>query len=125
MNTTQLRLAGAGAFFLVILLSGLWLLRTGKPYSGLVSTIHKLVALAAGISLAVIIFQINRAAGLSATEWIVTVVTGVVFLAAGISGGLAMTDIPMAGALLTVHRVTLSLAVLGSAATLYLLRGRY
>lgn len=125
MNTTQLRLAGAGAFFLVILLSGLWLLRTGKPYGVLVSTIHKLVALAAGISLAVIIFQINRAAGLSATEWIVTVVTGVVFLTAGISGGLAMTDISAAGAFLTVHRVTLSLAVVASAVTMYLLQGRF
>jgi len=123
MNMTQTRFVYAGLFFLVILLSGLWMLRTGKPYSVLVSTIHKLVALAAGISLAVIIFQINRAAGLSATDWIVSVATGVVFLTAGITGGLAMTDIPTAPTFLTVHRVALSLAVLASAATLYLLRG--
>jgi hypothetical protein len=123
MSISQTRFVYAGLFFLVILLSGLWMLRTGKPYSVLVSTIHKLVALAAGISLAVIIYQTNRAAGLSATDWMVSVATGVVFLTAGISGGLAMTDIPMASTFLTLHRVALSLAVLGSAATLYLLRG--
>jgi hypothetical protein len=47
MSTNQLRVVSAGLFFLFIFLSGFWLSRTGKPYSGIILTIHKLIGLAA------------------------------------------------------------------------------
>ena len=45
MGTTQLRLVGAGFIFLATFISGYWLSRKGKPYSGIMLTIHKLVVL--------------------------------------------------------------------------------
>jgi hypothetical protein len=36
MDTTQLRIFGAGVFFLLIFLSGIWLTRSGKPYSAII-----------------------------------------------------------------------------------------
>ena len=37
----------AGLFFVFILLSGVWLSRTGRPLNVLILTIHKLISLAA------------------------------------------------------------------------------
>jgi hypothetical protein len=123
MTTSQWRLAGAAAFFLVIFVSGFWLRRTGKPYSVMISNIHKLVALAAGILLLIILFRVNRETGLGTTEWVVGVVTGLLLLVNGISGGLVMLDTPMQAVVSVMHMILPFLALLSSAATLYLLIG--
>jgi succinate dehydrogenase/fumarate reductase cytochrome b subunit len=123
MDTTRWRVVGTGVLFLVIFISGFWLSRAGKPYNVILSTVHKLIGLAAGVFLVVIIFQVNRTAGLSTTEWIVSVVTGLLFLVNGVSGGLVMTGNPMPAILSTIHRIVPYLIVLSTAATLYFLVG--
>ncbi len=47
MITNQLRVIGAGLFFLFIFLSGIWLSRSGKPYSVVILSIHEFISLAA------------------------------------------------------------------------------
>ena len=107
--------------FLVIFVSGFWLNRSGKPYNVIISTIHKLVALAAGILLLIIIIRASRESSLSTTGLIIGVVTGLLFLANGVTGGLLMTDNPMPTVISMMHLITPFLAALSSAVTLYLL----
>ena len=47
MNIT-VRAVVAGLFFLFVLLSGIWLSRKGRPLNVGISTVHKLISLAAG-----------------------------------------------------------------------------
>ena len=47
MSTTQLRIAGAGLFFVFIFLFGFWLSRSGKPYN-LVDLYHPQIGRAGG-----------------------------------------------------------------------------
>lgn len=122
MNTT-VRAIVAVLSFLVIFLSGIWLSRSGKPLNVGISTIHKLVGLAAGIFLLVTIYQRNRLVPLTATEWIVTGVTGLCFVGTVVSGGFLSTDKPMPVALLRVHQIVPVLTLLSSGATLYLMLG--
>lgn len=124
MTTTLLRVTGTGLFFLFIFLSGIWLSYSGKPLSTIILTIHKLIALAAGVFLVTIIHRISRVSELGATELTAVVVTGLLFLATGISGGFLSTDKPMPTAILRIHQIMPFLTVLSTAATLYLLLGR-
>lgn len=126
MSTVQLRFVGAGLSFLLILLSGFCLSRTGKPYSGIILSVHKLIALAAVILLGITIRRIHQAGALGAIELLVVAVGGLFFLGTMVTGGLLSIpmDKAMPGIVHKLHQVTPYLTVLSTAATLYLLRGR-
>jgi len=124
VSGTESRFAGAGLFFLLIFLSGIWLSRSGRPLNGILSTIHKLIALAAAVFLVVTIYQINQVAELSAIGLAAGVVTGLLFLGTGIVGGVLSTDKPLPGVILRLHQIGPVLTVLSTAVTLYFLLGR-
>jgi hypothetical protein len=123
MNTTT-RAVVAGLFFLFIFLSGIWLSRSGRPLNVAISTVHKLISLAAGIFILVTIHNRNGMVPLNATEWMAIVVTGLCFLVTVASGGFLSADKPMPVAVLRVHQIAPLLTALSSGATLYLLLGR-
>lgn len=110
----------AGAFVVVFLL-GFRLTRSGRPYSGLVLTIHKLVALAALVILALLVGRAARTAPLDAVVWVASLAGAVIFVVAIISGGLLSTDKALPPVVKALHRVSPFLAALASAATLYFL----
>jgi hypothetical protein len=124
METTQLRVVDAGLFFLFIFLSGFWLSRSGKPYSGIIYNIHKLISLAAVVFLVITIYRINQVAELSAMGLTAGVVTGLFFLGTIIAGGLLSTGKPTPAAILTMHQITPFLTVFSTAVTLYLVLSR-
>jgi hypothetical protein len=119
MNTAA-RAVVAGISFLFVFLSGIWLSRAGQPLNVGISTIHKLISLAAGIFLLVTICQRNQVVPLNTTEWIAVVTTGLCFLGTVASGGFLSSDKPMPVALRRLHQVGPVLAALSSAGTLYL-----
>jgi len=120
MSITQLRVAGAGLFFLLIFLSGLWLSHSGKPLNVIILTIHKLISVAAIVFLVITIYRINQAATLSMIGLTACVVTGLFFLGTIIAGGLLSTGKPMPAAILTMHQITPFLTVFSTSVTLYL-----
>jgi hypothetical protein len=123
---------GAGAVFLVILLSGYGLSRSGKPYGTLVFTLHKLVAVAAVVTLGVTVYRMNRAGTLTAAGLASAIVSGVFFLGTMATGGVLSVEAGTEAALPAtvsafvrkLHQVTPYLTVLSTAAALYLLRGK-
>jgi|WetSurMetagenome_2_1015567.scaffolds.fasta_scaffold1010977_1 hypothetical protein len=124
MSTLTLRIIGTGVLFIFVFLSGVWLSNSGKPLSVVISTIHKLIGLAALIFIGATIYQLNQAAPLTALELGAAVITGLLFVVTMITGGLLSTGQPVAAAILTVHRIGPALTVLSTAATLYLLANR-
>jgi hypothetical protein len=124
MGTTKLRVIGTGLFFLFIFLSGFWLSRTGKPYSTIIFTIHKLIGLAAGVFLVMTVYRIHQVAPLSPVEITAIVVTVLFFAANVATGGLLSTDKTMPSVILRLHQITPYLTVLSTAVTLYLLLSR-
>lgn len=123
MNSTANAIV-AGLFFMFIFLSGFWLSRRGRPLNVAISTVHKLISLAAGAFLLVTIYQRNQVVPLNTREWIAILVTGLCFLGTVASGGVLSSDKPMPVAVLRIHQVVPVLTALSSAATLYLVLGR-
>jgi hypothetical protein len=133
MSTNQLRVVGTGLFFLLIFLSGFWLSRSGKPYSSIIFNIHKLVGLAAGVFLIMTVYKTHQLAPLSPVEITAIVITVLIFVGTVAAGGLVSVDAagglesinqPIRAAISMMHKLLPYLAVLSTAATLYLLLSR-
>lgn len=121
MSSTQIKFISAGMFFLFIFLSGFWLSRTGKPYSTLTFTIHKLIGLAMGIFLIISVHQIHQAASLSPVQIGAIVITVLLFVVTVAAGGLLSIEKPVPLAFSLLHKGLPHLAVLSTGGTLYLL----
>ena len=119
---TPLRIAGATLFFLFIILSGLWLSKSGRPFSTGILTIHKLISIGAVVFLAITIYQINKTSRLSTIDLVAAVVNGVFFLTTIITGGLVSALKTTPTAIIRVHQITPWLTTLSTAASLILLR---
>jgi hypothetical protein len=122
MTTTKMIIAGI--FFLFIFLFGYSLNRSGKPYSTLILTLHKLISLAAFAFLAWTIYQVNQEAALSTVELVLSVLSGVFFVGSIISGGLLSTHLELPESVKTVHQITPRLTLITAAVSLYLLLAR-
>jgi hypothetical protein len=121
MSTTQVRVVGAGLLMVVILLSGLWVSGSGKPYSTFPFTIHKLAGLAVGVLLGVIVYHANEVAPLGAVEIAAIVVTVLCFVGTVVAGGVLSVAKETPAIVLRLHQIIPVLAVLSTAGTLYLL----
>jgi hypothetical protein len=123
MNTNQLRVAGVGAGFLIMFLSGFWLSRTGKPYGTFIFPIHKLIGVGMGILLFVMVRQIHQTTSLSSIEIAAVVVTVLSFLAIVTTGSLLSIPIskPMPDIVSKLNKILPYFTVLSTTVTLYLL----
>lgn len=102
---------GLGVGALVICASGVWLTRAGRPFSTATLTVHKLVALACVVVVAVLAWRVGRATSLSAGEWAGIAAAVVLCVAAFVSGGVASAMEPAPASVVWAHRVGSWLAV--------------
>jgi heme A synthase len=121
MSTTQVRVAGVGLSFVLIFLSGIWLSHLGKPYNTGVFTVHKLVGLAVGILLGVMVYQTHKAAPSDPVQIAAIVITVLFFIGTVAAGGLLSIDLEVPAFVQRLHQFLPALTVLSTAGTLYLL----
>ncbi|NTU75155.1 MAG: hypothetical protein HGA53_02975 [Anaerolineaceae bacterium] len=110
----------AGLFFVFIILSGLWLSRTGRPLNVFILTIHKLVSLGALAFLVISVYRIHLATPLSPAVIIACAVTLLFFIVLIATGGLLSTAKAMPITILKVHQIMPYLLIISTAANLYL-----
>jgi hypothetical protein len=111
----------AGLFFLFIFLSGFWLSRTGKPYSTLIFTVHKLIGLAMGIFLIISVYRVHQAGALTPVQIAAIVVTVLLFITTVAAGGMLSIDKPVPLVISWIHKFLPYMTVLSTGGTLYLL----
>jgi len=111
----------AGIFFSFIFLSGFWLSSTGKPYSTLIFTIHKLIGLALGVFMGMTVYRIHQTASLNLVQVLMIIVTILLFIATVSAGGALSIDKSMPLAVSYLHKGLPFLAVISTGITLYLL----
>jgi hypothetical protein len=122
MNTTTTRLIAAGMLFLFTVLSGVVVSKGGRPYNAAVFGIHKLVALATVILLALVIRQQFKSGDAGALlELGVIVITGALFLTLIVTGALLSLDLQLPAAVLRIHQVAPILTLVSSVIAVVLL----
>jgi hypothetical protein len=122
MHANPLTMPAITVLFIVVFLLGFLLRRSGKPYSGLMLTVHKLISLAVIILLALLVYRFNQATPLDSTALLTAVLTVVFFVVAIISGGLVSIDRPTPPVVRALHWATPFLTIAGVAATCFLLK---
>jgi len=110
-----------GVLFILTLVFGSRLSRSGKPYDGLIFNIHKLIALAAVVVTAI---QTFNAPKIGVTQPILIgllIVLGLCAVALFVTGALMSANKATGRAALTIHKIAPLLAILAAIGTLYLL----
>jgi len=113
-----------GVLFILTLVFGFWLSRSGKPYNGLNFNIHKLIALAAVIVAAIQAFNALKIGEAAPLLIVLLIVIGLCAVALFVTGALMSTNKATGHALLTIHRIAPLLAVIAAIGILYLLGER-
>ncbi len=124
-----------GLLFLITLFSGIGLSRnlglndprlSGKPIADALSTVHKLMALATVITLAVAIRRLHRGIQFSDIELALVIVAGLFLLLMIISGSLLSLGGARSNEILAIHKVLSALTIIPAFGVIYLLtRGRW
>jgi hypothetical protein len=107
------------AFLAVTFVFGYWLVRLGRPYSGVLLTVHKLASLAALVVLGMILIRARRDGMLDPRTVAAGALAGLSFILAIISGGLMTALSPAPAAALAAHRVAPLVALILTALVLY------
>jgi hypothetical protein len=89
----------------VVFGSGIWLARGGRPYGVGLTTVHKLVDLAAVVVIGTMVFQAHRASPLPMVEWVVVGLAALFSIAGFITGGLVSARETIPNSVLWLHRV--------------------
>ena len=123
MSTWQVRVAGVVLSFVLIILSGIWLSHLGKPYNTGVFAVHKLVGVAVGILLGVMVYQAHKATPLDAVRIAAIVITVLFFIGTVAAGSLLSVDLEVPAFVQKLHQYLPILTALSTAGTLYLMLG--
>lgn len=124
MIVVSSRIVWCGVLFLLTLLSGFWVAHSGRPLNMVIVTIHKLISLATVVLTGITMINLLRALGIrSLVDTGLTVLTGLIFLALLVSGGLLSMERPAPRFVLLIHQIAPWLAVAAAAASVYLLSG--
>lgn len=120
---SQLRIPGLLAAAAVVVATGLLLTRVGRPYSTLVLSIHKLVALAAVIAVGVLTYRAVTALGLGGAKLVFVGLAALLVIATFVSGGV-LSGMPTPPEWATgLHRIASWLTVVSVSVTAVFVAG--
>lgn len=125
MSTSQVRIVEVIALLLVVLVSGFWLAKTGRPFHGLPMNLHKFASLAAMVLVVMLVVHESHVAHLRGFEWVVCIVAAVSLLTAVVSGGVVAAQDPAPAAGLAMHRIAQDVALVSNSAAMWLVWVRY
>jgi hypothetical protein len=114
----------AGIVFILTLVFGFWLSRSGRPYNGLLFNIHKLIALAAVIVTVVQLVGVLKGTDLPALSIALLALAALCAVGLFVSGALMSAGKLDHALLHTIHRVALAALVITLPSAIFLLGRR-
>ena len=123
METISTKLIAAGILFLLTLISGFILSRSGRPLNVGLTTIHKLIAVGTIILIGMAVYQLYKTTeGKVFIEMSILFISGIFFLALIATGALlTREEMQLPEVVLKVHQLAPLLALVTSTLTIYLL----
>jgi hypothetical protein len=125
MEAISTKLIAAGILFLLTLISGVILSRSGRPFSIGLITIHKLIALGTMVFIGMAVYQLYKIADRNVIiETSVMIITGILFLSLVATGALlTREEMQLPEVVIRIHQVAPLLALVSSSISVYLLVG--
>lgn len=120
MNIT-IKLTGLGLLFLLIIISGIWLTKTGRPYQNIVFNVHKLISLLTVVLGAIMVYNLQKGLEISGLATSLMILAGIMFIILTITGGLLNLDKPFYDTLRIVHRILSPLSIILTIIVFYIL----
>ena len=114
----------AGIVFILTLVFGFWLSRSGRPYNGLLFNIYKLIALAAVIVTVVQLVGVLKGTDLPALSIALLALAALCAVGLFVSGALMSAGKLDHALLHTIHRVALAALVIALPSAIFLLGRR-
>ena len=105
MKNLEMRIGIICLSFILMIISGIWMSKTGKPYHTAVFTVHKLSAVLMVIFTVILILDINKNRGITNFEWILFIFTGLFFLLSFITGALMSFEKPVKAIISITHKI--------------------
>lgn len=123
MDTITNKLIVTGILFLLTLISGVIVSRSGRPLSIMLVTIHKLIAIGTVVLLSVLFNQLYKTVdGKVFIELSLTAISAIVLLALIATGALlTREEMQLPEAVLIIHKMGPLVVMASSAVTVYLL----
>ena len=123
METVTTKLAVAGGLFLLTVIFGLIVSRSGRPFSTALVTVHKLSAVAAVVLIGLAVNQLRQTGdGLMLIELGLIVISALLFIAMIATGALlTREEMQLPAIVLQIHQAAPLLALGCSTLTVYLL----
>lgn len=118
------RFVTPGIVFLLTLVFGFWLSRSGKPYNGILFNIHKLIALGGVILTVIQIYSLLNGSQLQTMLVVSLIITGICVVALFASGAFMSIGNLNYQIMKTIHNVAPVLLVIALALTIYLFARR-
>lgn len=106
MRTIESKIIIAGIFFIGIILSGIWLSKTGKPYHVGIFSLHKLVSITTIILIGKVVFNLQKEMTLQTIELVLILLTGVFFIAIIVTGAIQSINESVNGIIPVIHKIT-------------------
>lgn len=119
INTTKFILPGI--IFVLTLASGAWLSNTGKPYSSVIFTIHKLISVAAVVLATIQMIRGFKTVGAFPLTIILFILVILAVIALFATGALMSLDKEPYKVWLLIHQISPVVMGIASAAVVYLL----
>ena len=119
--TTEMRIVTAGLLFMAALSSGIWLNRLGRPLNTLIFTLHKLIALAAVVLVALAIVQLLKGQAPTTLRLVAMAAAGL-FVLVSFATGAWLSIVKSAPPVASItHKIMPALMAAATAAAIYLL----
>ncbi|MCF8360853.1 MAG: hypothetical protein K9H26_19030 [Prolixibacteraceae bacterium] len=92
MKTVEMKLIATGVLFFLMLITGVFVKKAGKPYPVFLLSIHKILSLLAAVATVITVVQMYKKVDASFWIWALMVITGLFFLLSFTSGTILTTD---------------------------------
>jgi hypothetical protein len=113
-----------GIIFLLTLVFGVWLSKSGKPYNGLLFNIHKLIALGAVIATTMQIYKMLKGMESQSLVIVLVIFAALCVVSLFTTGALMSLGKLNYEVILSIHRVSPVPAIITMSAIIYLLTGK-
>jgi len=110
-----------GLLFLLILAFGFWLMKTGRPYNGLLFNAHKLIALGAVVVAVIQFAKTFTLANSPALTIVFLIIAAIGIIALFVSGALLSADKLNFFVTRAIHNIALGIMVIALAVVFYIL----